>query len=101
MFDWPGQTSTITVFLNKKLNTYYVFQYCIPEKMAEFAGAAKKGKKTGAPEAPRFGRVRSNLKVGTPYMVSNDRLYRQIMLYIDGNPGSSKRWKVKFIQFDD
>ncbi len=30
--------------------------------MAEFA-AAKKGKKTGAPDAPRFGRVRSNLKV--------------------------------------
>jgi hypothetical protein len=28
--------------------------------MAEFA---KKGKKTAAPEAPKFGRVRSNLKV--------------------------------------
>ena len=28
--------------------------------MSEFA---KKGKKTAAPEAPRFGRVRANLKV--------------------------------------
>lgn len=29
--------------------------------MAELV--AKKGKKTGVPEGPRFGRVRSNLKV--------------------------------------
>lgn len=28
------------------------------------AGAAKKGKKTGVPEGPRFGRVKSNLKMG-------------------------------------
>jgi len=32
------------------------------------AGAAKKGKKSGAaPEVPRFGRVRSNLKVNCVY----------------------------------
>jgi hypothetical protein len=29
--------------------------------MAELV--AKKGKKTGAPEAPRFGRIKANLKV--------------------------------------
>ena len=34
--------------------------------MAEFA---KKGKKTAAPEAPRFGRVRSNLKVRVSLLV--------------------------------
>lgn len=44
------------------LSSFASHHHCC--EMAELvAGAAKKGKKTGAPEAPRFGRVRSNLKV--------------------------------------
>ena len=44
--------------------------------MAEFA--KKSGKKTGAPEAPRFGRVKSNLKmgvVGLPNVGMNIHIY--------------------------
>ena len=37
--------------------------YILDVKITEGTGTAKKGKKSGAPEAPRFGRVRTNLKV--------------------------------------
>ncbi len=38
---------------------------------APAAGAAKKGKKTAAAEVPRFGRVRSNLKVCTVHAIKS------------------------------
>ncbi len=67
-------------------------------KMAETTGAAKKGKKTAAPDAPRFGRVRSNLKVTNvtcPVWVQGSRLINSFGS--DGCSGFAKRWQVKYV----
>lgn len=61
--------------------------------MAELvAGAAKKGKKTGAPEAPRFGRVRSNLKVRMlilcAWYTMDTTMIATLCIIVDGHPWS-------------
>lgn len=65
--------------------------------MAEFA-AAKKGKKTGAPEAPRFGRVRSNLKVRDSRLLVHVSTQAVISFFLDGYFGFAKRRQVISVQ---
>ncbi len=62
--------------------------------MAEFA---KKGKKTAAPEVPRFGRVRSNLKVSGNFLMKHEcEIMLMLPFYVyycvDGYSWLTKRW---------